>query len=154
MAREEIKMMMDLSDRECKRRLQVSIATMQGLYEISIVPRRATITTEQRGYYFGVVLECVRLGIKEAWGEDTTIDECHIGMKAMFLSKPIVNRETGEVQMMTSASIAGLDVMQMAEYIDKIIKFAAEMLNVPVPPPDKHWKEPINHNPKGGATDV
>lgn len=136
MAREELETMMDLSSPDNRRKLMVTIGRLTGMYQVSLKPRRITRTNAQNSYVWGVVYESVRAGIREAWGEDLSADEVHLMMRARFLERPVVNRETGEVQQVIAGSTAALSVSEFAEYIDKIVQFAAEFLNVTVPPAD------------------
>lgn len=136
MPRAKINTTLDLSDRTSKRKLLTEIGALQGLYEVAVCPRRVTRSNAQNSYLWGVVYEAIRLGISEAWGEDLSADEVHIAMRERFLSRPIVNRNTGEVVQNIAGSTAALNTTEFADYLDKIIKFGGEFLNVEVPPAD------------------
>ena len=65
-------------------------------------------------------------------GVKLTVDEVHEFLKAKFLDKPVVNRETGECMGIRAGSTAKLDVAEMVTYLDSCILFAAEYLGVEV----------------------
>lgn len=154
MPRPTIDITLDLDSRDAKRALMVEVGSLRGIYEFKAEPRRDTHSNRLRRYYFGCVLECVRRGIEEAWGESLTKDECHVGMKAKFLSKPVADRNTGEVVMMTSRSITELDNAQMSAYVEEIIRFCGEFLGVIVPPADPDHDRPPQPTPTiGGSSD-
>lgn len=139
MPRPSIKRMIDLSDRISKQKLMVEIGAMQGQYEVEIEPRRVTRSNAQNAYYWGVVVEAVRLGIDEAWGENLSAEQVHDLLRKKFLELPIVNRKTGEVVEVIPGSTRALSTVEFCAYLDQVIKFAGEFLNVEVPPADPEW---------------
>lgn len=142
MPRPTINTMLDLSDRVGKRNLLTQIGAMQGLYEVKVEPRRVTRSNAQNAYLWAVVYPAVRLGIAEAWGEELTVDEVHLLMRDRFLTRPVVNRKTGEVVQSIPGSTAALSTAEFSRYIDEIVKFAGDMLNVEIPPADPFHARP------------
>jgi len=91
-------------------------------------------TTPQNNYYWGCVLIHVTKGLNNQWGEQLTDDEVHEILRKKFLSTPIVNKETGEVVGERTRSTASLNKEEFSHYLEQIFKFAAEYLNIQIPP--------------------
>jgi hypothetical protein len=83
--------------------------------------------------------------MQEAWGESVTVEEAHFFCKDKFLSRPILDHNTGEVRGKTFPSSADKDTKQFAEYIDHIIKFAAEDLGMEIPEADSSYASSGGH---------
>ncbi len=128
--------LMDFSQPRVRRMVCDYIKTLTGIYRFECVRVRNQRSLQANAFYWSVILKAVQRGISEAWGENLSIDEIHLMMREKFLSKPICNRATGELMHTTAGSTAALDKIQFADYLDKIIKFAAEYLNVEVPAAD------------------
>ena len=114
------------------------VQSIRGIHRVSIRKAHRGRTLSQNAYLWGVVYPAVRAGLNEAWGEDMNVDEVHEWMKARFLARPVVNRQTGECMGERPGSSAGLDVSEFCRYVDQVINFAAEWLNVTVPPSDEY----------------
>jgi hypothetical protein len=106
----------------------------RGLWWWELSKCRDQRSKEANGYYWSTVLPHVTAGIREAWGEiDFTDDESHEFLKRRFLEKPVINRNNGEVVGYTEPSTAKLDTAEFGAYLDNVIKFAAEYLNIEIP---------------------
>jgi hypothetical protein len=124
----------DLSNPLQKRLLLDFIKTRDGLHVVEVRKLRDQRSLAQNAFLWGVVYPRVLAGVREAWGDDeTTIDEIHEFLKRRYLSKPLVNRRTGEVMGHTEPSTASLDTKEFGAYLDNITKFAAEYLNIEIP---------------------
>ena len=108
------------------------IRNLRGLYTFDVHRVQNQASKEQHGYYWGFVVEDIRAGIAEAWGEKLEKEEVHVILKNRFLSRPVVDHHTGEVMGNTAKSTRVLDVEMMSRYLEECIKFAAEYLNVTV----------------------
>lgn len=96
-------------------------------------------TSNQREYYFAVVIPCCQQGIQEQWGENYTPEQAHIMLKENLLFTEKVNNTTGEV-IRLPRSITELDIIEMIEFIEHCIKFIAEWFCIAVPEADKNWR--------------
>jgi hypothetical protein len=94
---------------------------------------KSSRTLAQNSYYWGVVLPNVQAGLLEAWGESLAADEAHELCRRAFLTRPIYNRNTGAIQSRVPLSTTKLDTAEFADYLEKIIKFAAEQLGTQIP---------------------
>lgn len=119
------------------------VLTLKGKWRVGFVRERKRRSDAQNKYLWGVCYPYVAAGLLEAWGEARTDDEVHIFLKDKFLSKPLIDRRTGEIGGKTFPSSRILTVPEFCVYVDSIIKFAAESLNVAIPAPDEELrKEP------------
>lgn len=113
------------------------IRSCKGPHKIKISKVRQTRTQSQNAWYWACVLPAVANGLLDAWGEDLSTEEVHEWLKGRFNSQPIVDRTTGEIKGKRPCSTAALDTKQFSEFIDKVIQFAGEQLQVEIPPPSK-----------------
>ncbi len=103
-------------------------------FKLSKVKRARSL--KANAYMWGVVYPTVQAGIEEAWGESITLDEVHLLMKKRFLSRPLVDRNTGEQVDEIIGSTSSSDTDQFSEYLNNVIKFCGEQFGVEVPTPD------------------
>lgn len=94
------------------------------------------ISTRQRKYYFGVIINEFRKGSEEAFGIAVASDEAHEYMKAMFLQREETNRKTGEI-FKFAGSITELSTIETEEYYTKCRQFILEKFNRIVPLPNE-----------------
>lgn len=127
---------LDLSDPKQRKMLINHINSLDGKHWVEITRCRRQRSLNQNAYLWGVVYPAVAAGLEEAWGESLAVEEVHDWLKNRFNSRLIVNRNTGEVLGRRPASTADLDTGEFGEYLDKVIRFAAEQLGVVVPSPD------------------
>jgi hypothetical protein len=86
----------------------------------------------QNAYYWGVVVEEIRYGLLQI-GYQMTKEETHYWLKYKF--NPInIPGEGGEAIEVPDTTTT-LTKTGFAEYIEKIAQFAAEYLNIIIPPP-------------------
>lgn len=125
----------DFGDQRDKNRLWDSLKRLSGLNRITIRPYRENRTTQQNRYYWSCMIPAAVKGLEDAWGESLSPEACHEFLKNRFLSRPIVNRATGEVVGQTVESSAFLDTQQFSQYLDQVRLFLAEYLHVEAPAP-------------------
>jgi hypothetical protein len=125
----------DMSDATTKGRLLTSIAQAEGLHWLEFRRCRQQRTLQQNKWLWSGIYPIVAEAISELWGETMTAEDCHVFLKERFLSRPIVNRHTGEVKGKLVGSTVELDTAGFSSYVDAIIKFAAEQLSIDIPPP-------------------
>lgn len=133
MSRPSIDIFANMSDRETKRRIMASIGVMQGDYSIKIAPKRLSASNRQRAYYFGTAVTQFAEYLNDQ-GQSVTKEEAHHLIAKEFLTKRIVDPNTGEELGVVVMSITTLNTAEMAEYIDKVIVWLAGF-NIIVPDP-------------------
>ncbi len=111
----------------------------RGLHRWELVKCRDQRTLSQNAYLWGVVYPHVAAGLAEAWGE-RSVDpaRAHVECGLMFLSEPVVDMRTGEVRPGKVRSTTALNTAECADYIEKIIQFAADYLHMDIPPATRH----------------
>jgi len=93
-------------------------------------------SNQQNAYYWGVIVELIRLGINEMQGENFTKEDIHEFLKNKFLQgEEIVNKE-GEVIMIRKSTIDNTKTAQ-EEYHENCRLFAFEFLNIEIPLPNE-----------------
>ena len=133
MAREEI--ILDFSQPAVKKMVVEHVRTLKGLYWFECRRCRDQRTLKQNAWYWVSVVKTVRERIAELWGEQYSSEQIHVWMRSMFLKQPIVNHGTGEVMGETVKSTTELDTKEFSDYVDRIIKWAGEVLEVEIPAP-------------------
>jgi hypothetical protein len=118
-----------------KGRLYQLLRRLRGAQRVEIKRYRKPRSNNANAYYWGVVIPHVTEGIGEAWGEGITHEETHEFLKAKFLSRPVVDRVTGEKKGDTVGSTSRLDTEAFGEYVNRCVAFAAEYLQTEIPAP-------------------
>lgn len=107
----------------------------KGKYRLILSTYRKNKSNPQLGYLFAGVYPLVLKGLNDAGWEFTSIDEVDEYCKAMFSSKEIINRNTGEIM-----DIPGLKrdmtTTEFSAYVDAIREWASEYLNAHIPDPE------------------
>lgn len=90
---------------------------------ITIQESKKQRSNDQNSYYWSVVLPFIVEGIAELQGEPTTSNEIHKQMKRDFND---------------GNSTTELNPKQFNEYLNKVVRFASEFLNITIPEPNDH----------------
>lgn len=94
-------------------------------------------TSPQNRYYWGCCLPLVKEGLQGiGYREVKTNEDAHEVLKYLFLKKLIPNEETGEA-IEILGSTAKLTTVEFNEYIDQIVQWGAEYLNIQIPLPNE-----------------
>jgi hypothetical protein len=92
----------------------------------------------QNNYYWGCVLPCVIDGMVGVGYPRSVLSTIlvHDFLKAKFVKKEVVNKQTGEVISMIG-STSELSTTNMIDYIDDIKTWASEFLGIYIPDPNE-----------------
>lgn len=101
---------------------------------IRIEKRRSKRSNQQNRYYWGVVIQEVRLGLIEI-GYDLSADETHFFLKQKFNSVHIANKDGEALEV--PGTTTTLNKVQFGEFIEKIARWAAEYLGITIPSADE-----------------
>jgi len=106
----------------------VQLAKLEGK-RVELVVRKASTkrSTQQNAYYFGVVIEI----LAEHCGYDPA--EMHEALKIRFLS----DRQEDQNGLMHVRSTARMSTDEFAEYLNRVVRWAAEYLHVYIPGPNE-----------------
>lgn len=100
--------------------------------EITIQKKRITRSLPQNRYYFAVVVTMIQERFKELGHEGITKELTHEYLKGRYLFKEVINEATGEV-LKLPLSTTELTKSEFSEYIENVIKFASESLDIFIP---------------------
>lgn len=110
-----------------------------GKYQITVEKYKRVATHQQFGYLYSIVYPLSLIALNNAGYEFTDIDQVDAFWKEMFATKPLLNRETGEIMTLPLAKSEFMTIDEMA-YTDSIRNYCSEYLNTNIPDPDKDWK--------------
>lgn len=102
--------------------------------EVTIRKKKKHRSSPQNRYYWGVVVEMIRAGMKDM-GDIVQPDQVHEFLKHRFLKVQRIDPDTAELLYEFSESTADLTTVKFGEYVDQCCQFAAEFLGVSIPSP-------------------
>lgn len=137
MSRKDIAII-DFDDAALKRVVIDAIKAAKGLHWFTLTRCRNQRSLAQNAWYWACHIPHTVAALSEAWGETVTADEAHLFLRGRFLSRPIVNRETGEEVGAVPLSTTALDTKEFSEYLDRVALWLAETFGVVVPPADTY----------------
>jgi hypothetical protein len=103
-----------------------------GSYELTLKKRNRR-SLEQNAYYWGCVIADINDRLKQL-GNDFSPDEVHEFLKERFNAKMIAG-EGGEVLGQVGGSTTEMNKEEFGIYLDKIIQWAAEFLQITIQSP-------------------
>jgi hypothetical protein len=142
MPRASIDILADLGNRDTKRRLIASIGVMQGMYEVTIRPRRDTRSLRQNAFYWAAVVTPFFEYLRAQDAEVVEAEQAHYWLKAKCLPpKRITDPATGEI-VETVADSRTLSVEEFGEYIDRCRHWLDVMFGIVTEEPTRVFEEP------------
>lgn len=106
--------------------------------EVTIRKRYKHRTLPMNAYYWGVVINCVTIGLKDV-GYLVTPQQAHEFLKDTFARKTIVNQDTGEC-ISVPGSTAAMTTAEMMDYLAMVREWAEDFLNIRIPLPGEQTK--------------
>ena len=94
-------------------------------------------STRQNSYYHGIVVQMVMMGLREI-GYCLSHDETHFFLKQKFNPVQVPNKDGVAIEL--PGTTTQLNKVEFSEYIERIAQFAAEYLNVVIPPANADLK--------------
>jgi len=88
-------------------------------------------STQANRYYHGVVVQMVRQGLREI-GYSLSAEETHFFLKQKFNPVQVPNKHGEAIEL--PGTTTQLNKIEFSEYIERIAQFAAEYLDVVIPP--------------------
>ena len=102
--------------------------------EVTIQRKKKHRSDPQNRYYWGVVVEMIRAGMKDM-GDAVTTEQVHEFLKWRFLRVQKIDENTGEVLYEYAGNTRKLGTIAFSEYVEHCCKFAGEYLGVEIPLP-------------------
>ena len=118
MERASINELIDLNDRNAKRKLLADIGPLQGIYEIKIEPRRLTRTLAQNRLWHVAIVKPFYQFLHAQDYDISHQDQAHALLKEKFLRVPVVNKTTGEEFGWRTRSTTELDIAEFCWLVD------------------------------------
>jgi len=106
-----------------------------GDYVLEVKERKKKRSNNQNAYYFGVVVTMICKRFIDL-GNDVNLEHTHDFLKATFNYKEIVKEETGEI-FKVPIKTSELSTAEFNEYIERVIRFGAEVLDIYIPLPNE-----------------
>lgn len=109
-----------------------------GDYIMEIKEKKKKRSNSQNSYLWAVVNQMVCRRLIEL-GHDVDLEETHDFLKASFNYKEVVNESTGEVFKIPKGT-SGLSTEEFSEYIERVVRFGAEILGIIIPLPNEQME--------------
>jgi hypothetical protein len=107
-----------------------------GRYQVTIESKNNR-SNDQNAYLHGVVIPLVFEGLRDAGFDDVRDKEdAKLVIKTIFLTRKIHSPENGDTIPIIRKT-SELTTIEMMQFIDDVIKWAAEYLNVQIPLPNE-----------------
>jgi len=103
---------------------------------ITIEKKKKKRSEMQNAYYWGVIIQLIKLAFKEQNGDIYTNLEVHEMLKIQLHFKELVNKETGEIIKIGTTTTTDSTV-QFEEYEEDCRRWASEWLNIQIPLPNE-----------------
>lgn len=126
--------LLDFSLKKHRDLLHEKIESKRGIHYVDIHKTREQRSLSQNAYLWGVVYVAICPALTECEGKEIDDLTAHEFFKERFLRKAIKNRNTGEVLGGYSRSSTDLDTAEFSTFLQKVIEFAYDKLNIVVPP--------------------
>ena len=130
--------------RDGKLHADTFTAALRGLKErsvpvvLTVAEDKGSRSSQANRYYWGVVVELIHAGLKDA-GHELTREGTHELLKFRFLKEDRPIRKDGEFVTFVK-STTELDKEEFGAYLEHCIRFAAEYLNVVIPEPGEQME--------------
>jgi hypothetical protein len=122
-----------------KTRLQQELDSFEDCDVQIVIKKRGKRSSQQNRYYFGVVIDEIRRELLRR-GTRATAEEVHEALKLKFNPHREVNTETGQVLLEIGQTTTDMNKQEFGEFIDRIIQWAAESLEITIPSPGEQVK--------------
>jgi len=123
-----------------KERFSLLLAKLKdGRYNLTIEPETNNISHQQRKYFFGVVVDRIRLGFLDK-GIITTVDEIRALLNELFIHRleynPVLDT-TLKVPISLSNSSKGIDKAEFNSIVNLIQQHAMQEWSIEIPDPNE-----------------
>jgi hypothetical protein len=123
-----------------KERFSLLLAKLKdGRYNLTIEPETNLISHQQRKYFFGVVVDRIRLGFLDK-GIITTVDEVRALLNELFIHRleynPVLDT-TLKVPISLSNSSKGIDKAEFNTIVNLIQQHAMQEWSIEIPDPNE-----------------
>jgi hypothetical protein len=124
-----------------KNRLKQDLSSFPDCDIVIAIKRKGKRSSQSNRYYWGVVIEEIKLAFKEK-GTIATPEDIHEALKAKFNPNNVRNEE-GEVLLEMGGSTTEMNNGEFSEYVERIIQWAAQYLQLAIPAPGTQTEMPF-----------
>ena len=110
-----------------------------GVYTVTVEKAASKRSGDQNAYLWGCVYPMLLDGLTDAGWELTGLEQVHEYMKSVMAGESVVNRTTGEIVTLPSAT-SRMSKAEFSAYCDRLRDYAREFLGVEIPDPDRFWR--------------
>jgi hypothetical protein len=130
----------NLTDRAERRRLMEYVATLDGLYEVTIKKRRRTRSLEANSYYFAAIVTPFREYLRREWGDPSlTTEQAHEALKRAVLGTTVLTAKDGrELELLPPTHT--MDTAEFSTYIDNCAAFIDSFAGITPLPRDLFYE--------------
>ena len=118
-----------------RKRFEKDLTTFKDCAVELTIKRKNTRSSPQNRYYWGIVVKEIEIRLKQL-GNDFDPDTVHEYLKDKFNQVEIIG-EGGEVIDYIGESTTKMNKEQFSIYVDKIIEWANDFLNINIPLPNE-----------------
>lgn len=136
MRRETIKLTLDLTVADNKRRLLSTVGILTGMYDVALAPRRPTRSLRQNAAWWGLIVQPFYEFLRDQDIDISDPEQAHAILREKLLRVAVVSRRTGEVIAWRTRSTTELNTNEFAELYDKAQVWLADQFGIVVPDPD------------------
>lgn len=129
--------LLNLSDRDTKRRLYAAIAPLQGLHEVKIKAKRETRRVRANRYYFGLIVTPT-MNEMNRHGNSMNRLEVHQWIKDRCLTKDIIDKD-GVVIDQVADSSHDKDIPTFHAFVERAKQLVYDWWGVDAPDPDEYF---------------
>jgi hypothetical protein len=116
-----------------RKRLQQELNSFKDCNVEITIKKRGKRSLPQNAYYWGVVIHEIRIRLREL-GNDFDQETVHEFLKQRFNSDKVIVESTGEV-LEVGLSTTKMNKEQFGLYLDKVIQWANQSLEIIIPEP-------------------
>lgn len=127
----------DFNDPRQRVKVANGIQKMRGRWRLTLVKYRPRRSDRQNRFYWPVMVEPFTEWLRDQ-GHEADQQMAHELLKSRYLSRPVVNHDTGEQVGTYVESTTKLDTSEFNQYLDQCAAFLAEFCNIVVPEPDEY----------------
>jgi len=103
---------------------------------ITIEERKATRSTEQNNYLWGVIYPLLKKGFFDTQGEVYSIEQIHEAMKQRYNYIDSINKQTGDFVRLPKSTTKN-NTKEQEAYHEELRRFALEWFNINIPLPNE-----------------
>jgi hypothetical protein len=115
-----------------KSRLNEDLKSLDDAEVIIIIKKRGKRSHPQNRYYWGVVVQEIRLEFRKR-GIRATSEEVHEALKLKFNSVKTYDENTGEMLLELGGTTTEMNKSEFCEYLEKVIEWCNNSLDIYIP---------------------